>query len=491
MNCSISGEVAEEPVVSKYGDLYEKRVILKLLASNGNTCPHTKQPLAPEDLIPVKTAKAVRPRPTAATSIPGVLQLLQNEWDAVMLETFQLKQQLDNVRQDLAHALYQHDAACRVIARLIKERDDARAQLAAAPKHAEQASTQAMDAEPTSQPPPSQGRLDEDIRKIVAKAQELSSERKKRALPASLSTAEEIAAYTVLSTNNIHKASEPGVLAVDIHPNQELLATGGADSVVTLFSRNNKKIAQSFKEHQKKITDVTFHPYNTEDVLVFSSSADHTAKLWKQGQEESLYTLRTHKAEVVGVAVHPTGDYFLTASADATWAFNEVQSGKTVAQVTSDKPLSAVSIHPDGVILGTGSSDSVVKVWDLKTQKNVASFEGHQGAVVDIAFSENGYYLATTAEDNTVKLWDLRKLKNFHSIQLGEKFHVSAVQWDYSGSYLAIAGASIHVYIGKTLTQAADLTKHTATVTDVKWGKDAHWLASTSLDRSLKTWGKK
>jgi len=99
--------------------------------------------------------------------------------------------------------------------------------------------------------------------------------------------------------------------------------------------------------------------------------------------------------------------------------------------------------------------------------------------------------LATTAEDNTVKLWDLRKLKNFHSIQLGEKFHVSAVQWDYSGSYLAIAGASIHVYIGKTLTQAADLTKHTATVTDVKWGKDAHWLASTSLDRSLKTWGKK
>ena len=89
------------------------------------------------------------------------------------------------------------------------------------------------------------------------------------------------------------------------------------------------------------------------------------------------------------------------------------------------------------------------EVWDVKSQKSVAKVEGHTAAVNALSFSENGYYLATCAADG-VKLWDLRKLKNFKSIApWGEGKGAAAtraVQFDFSGHYLAVGGGDARVY---------------------------------------------
>ena len=86
----------------------------------------TGEDLTTDDLIELRSSRTVRPRPPALTSIPSLLSTFQNEWDALALETYTLKQQLAQTRQELSTALYQHDAAVRVIARLTRERDEAR-----------------------------------------------------------------------------------------------------------------------------------------------------------------------------------------------------------------------------------------------------------------------------------------------------------------------------------------------------------------------------
>jgi pre-mRNA-processing factor 19 len=66
----------------------------------------------------------------AYQSIPPLVDKLQGELDALVLETHMLKQSLRERREELATGLYRQDAAIRVIARLTQQRDQDRERMA-------------------------------------------------------------------------------------------------------------------------------------------------------------------------------------------------------------------------------------------------------------------------------------------------------------------------------------------------------------------------
>uniref|UniRef100_A0A674DES7 Pre-mRNA-processing factor 19 n=1 Tax=Salmo trutta TaxID=8032 RepID=A0A674DES7_SALTR len=495
--CAISNEVPEHPCVSPVSNqVFERRLIEKFIAENG-VDPMNGQPLSEEQLIDIKVSHPIRPKAASATSIPAILKSLQDEWDAVMLHSFTLRQQLQTTRQELSHALYQHDAACRVIARLTKEVTAAREALATLKPQAGLVAPQAMPAsqclmlcriaqmdDQTTQSFNTPSHL---VLCLPTPPFSLPNQRGKT-VPEELVRAEDLSKYRqVASHAGLHSASVPGILCMDLCPSDtNKVLTGGADKNVVVFDKKEEQIIATLKGHTKKVTSVIYHPSQS---VVFSASPDSTIRVWSVTGGNCVQVVRAHEASVTGLSLHATGDYLLSSSEDQYWAFSDIQTGRVLTKVTDEAAgvaLTCAQFHPDGLIFGTGTADSQIKIWDLKERTNVANFPGHSGPVTSIAFSENGYYLATGAQDSSVKLWDLRKLKNFKTIALDNNYEVKSLVFDQSGTYLAVGGSDIRVYICKQWSEVLNFSDHSGLVTGVAFGDNAQFLSSAGMDRSLK-----
>ncbi|KAF9298458.1 Pre-mRNA-processing factor 19 [Linnemannia elongata] len=497
MFCAISGEAPEHPVVSKKsGQVYERRLIVKYIEDNGKD-PVSGEDLSVDDLLDIKsTPGTVKPRPPAMTSIPSILSVLQNEWDSIMLETFTMKQQYQQVRQELSHALYQHDAACRVIARLMKERDAAREALANVEAHigTKAASTEST-GDVTMDDATSTGLSAEIREKLEATTAVLSKTRKRKPN----TTAEAIQTYTQRKVfPGLHAARSPGISALDLDAKNGLVLTGGNDKNALVFSQSEEKVVATLKGHSKKITHVSWAGRSEEagQDMALTASADQTVKIWTAGDKaygySTAHTLSGHSAEVTGLCVHPTKDYAATASMDSTWAFHDLETGSTLMTARSDQVsngYSSAAFHPDGLLFGTGTTDSAVKIWDVRTKDAVASFEGHTGAVKTMTFSENGYLMAAAGENNEVSIWNLRTLEVIQKLKVADQGVINALAWDQSGTYLGVGGTDIRIFKVKTWQELANLTDNTAEITSLKFGPLGDYLVAGGLDRSLRVFG--
>ncbi|KAG9102177.1 hypothetical protein FS749_013380 [Ceratobasidium sp. UAMH 11750] len=493
--CAISGEAPIDPVIStKSGHVYERRLITKYIAENG-TDPLTGEKLEEGDLLTVKASpKSAPPRPPTLTSIPALLHTLQNEWDALMLETFALKQQYNSTRQELSHALYQGDAATRVVARLIRERDSARDALAKV-----QESMGITPSAPAAEPAAADvdmateegGVLPADIAKEIAETQEkLSSARRKRKVPPTYATADQVRTFKAKHTiPSLHSASASGInsIAVSTIPSPDggnpeepsLFLTGGNDKIVQLYDRTAGRVLASLKGHTKKISHVAFCETGGETInrLLLSGSADKTARIWSHDSASGEYlprhTVKLHKGEITGLAVHPTRTLLALASADKTYSIHSFTTFQTVFQspILTDPPPAAftsLAAHPDGQLLALGNTAGIVQVYDIRQGGLAASLTGENSSgfsINTLSFSENGYQLAAPSSLSSVAIWDLRKLKTSATIPFAESFKINKLQYDISAHYLAVAGSEgIKVLAHKTfeellyLQDAGDIT---------------------------------
>ncbi|KAI1636294.1 cell cycle control protein [Biscogniauxia mediterranea] len=475
MLCAISGEAPQEPVVSKVsGAVFEKRLIEKYIEENGKD-PVTGQDLTLDDLLLIKSTRVVRPRPPTLTSIPALLSTFQNEWDAIALETYNLKEQLSRTREELATALYQHDAAVRVIARLTKERDEARDALskvtvsAGGPSNGD---AMAVDAEALSE---------ELAAKVDQTQAKLSKSRKKRPVPEGWVTPEQVAAFTVEASNSL-----PVPQTTTLTVAEGYAAIGGLQGDVAIYSIESDKLERSLKVDEPVTASIW------EGSKVIFSTTKGSVKVFESGNEIASFS--EHAGPATALSIHPGKEILASVGSDKSFVFYDLANLQRATRVYTDSALTACAFHPDGHLFAAGTSSGQIKLFMTKTGEEAAAFT--LGAPVQsIAFSENGFWFAATAKgQTTVTIFDLRKEGEAAQVKvLDVGSVVQSLAWDYSQQFLATAGPS-----GVTVQQYSKGSKSwseplraAVSAVDVKWATNASKLVAVNGEGVVSVLGAK
>eukprot|EP00977_Amphora_coffeiformis_P013525 scaffold3576_cov170-Amphora_coffeaeformis.AAC.7 len=362
MQCELSGESLPHTaaVVTPSGHICRKDLLLTKLTENGGVDPfHPDRPLQEDSLIALAAPQSspIPPRPLQASSFPSLMTAVQQEYDAVVLELFDTRQALADARQELSQALYQNDAAARVIARLVAERDAARQKL--------------QDWDATG-------------------ASESSSNNKKRKLSA---VPQEIPAadLQLLQESKVVASFPVGqaeVTTLDL--SDEWIAWGTASGDVEFAKPKAGAKTQSVNV-EAPVVNVSLH-FGHQHAFV----ATKTGKVYLVHlANATIVSVFSGPAAYTTGCLHPDGLIYVAGTQQGALHVWDIKTQSLAA--TLDEPGSAsvesVQVSPNGYHIGAAYADGAVRVWDLRKSKVLATLPTNGNVATIVAFDQAGKFI--------------------------------------------------------------------------------------------------
>lgn len=553
MLCGICNRVPTDPVVSRTtGYLFERRLIEQCIAETAR-CPVTGEPLSIDDLLAVRPSPAsVSPSSSAdlaAVSVPGLLERMRAEWDGTMLEQFTLRQQLAQQQQELAHALQQCEAACRVIARMTKECDALRREVAAGSGSGNGTSALAAAAAPVVS---AAALATLDACMDQAEADQQAQRRQRGKDKKDMNTSGFEAASAAASAVVVAEGGAVG-LAVCGGSDNAVYTSGLRSHQLLRYDLDGRRVTGTGIGHERPIHSVAVTPAGTR---VVTAAEDGTVRVWKPSSSASIlceHTLR-YASGVSALSRRTIGEqYILSASRAGTVYLSDITTGEhiTIAEIRDEDEdeddeddndnecavpakrqprrrrgraaesatvhaITAAELHPYTKLGALGTAGGELFIWNVKGESVdtvVALPKGKSGSgsgyVCSLDFGLDCMTLAAGFSTGGALVWDLRNINQplasippaaMRGARAGQQQQPAMVAFDgVSGASLAVgAGEEVHVYSVSDLANSSGGTTATAAaaalamgaghvVSGFAWGPS--FLAAAGIDGVVKVFG--
>jgi F-box and WD-40 domain protein 1/11 len=162
-----------------------------------------------------------------------------------------------------------------------------------------------------------------------------------------------------------------------------------------------------------------------DEEKIITGSRDRTIRVWDINTYQCLRVIGGPNVRpVLGPKVLRTVDY--PSFHMATASVNGTAYGNSIYHVPSEwHDASILCLQYDDKILVTGSSDSDLLIWDIKTYQPIKRLRKHSGGVLDVALDAK--HIVSCSKDSRIIVWD-RETYEPKGELTGHRGPVNAVQ---------------------------------------------------------------
>eukprot|EP00252_Welwitschia_mirabilis_P015198 TRINITY_DN3343_c0_g1_i1.p1 TRINITY_DN3343_c0_g1~~TRINITY_DN3343_c0_g1_i1.p1 ORF type:complete len:384 (-),score=76.04 TRINITY_DN3343_c0_g1_i1:296-1447(-) len=199
--------------------------------------------------------------------------------------------------------------------------------------------------------------------------------------------------------------------------NGSLLATGGEDGHLRIYSWPEHKIVLDYPSAHKSIKDLDF---SLDGEYLASLGDEGPCKIWSLSSLKAVASLSDSKGRSLGFCRFSRNSEkpaLFIAMKQATLSFIgywDVNDWKKCGEKAVEKnPISAFNISPDGKYLAVGTSEGDISILDAKTLDTYQRVKGaHIVFVTSLEFSSDSKALVSVSADSSARVTKIEKQKH-------------------------------------------------------------------------------
>lgn len=183
-------------------------------------------------------------------------------------------------------------------------------------------------------------------------------------------------AYT---TNKVHAIPlrSSWVMTCAYAPSGNFVACGGLDNICSIYNLSTRdgptRVARELSGHSGYLSCCRF----VNDRKIITSSGDMTCMMWDIDTGSKVTEFADHLGDVMSISINPTNaNVFVSGACDAFAKLWDVRTGKAVQTFAGhESDINAIQFFPDGNAFGTGSDDASCRLFDIRADRELMSYQ--------------------------------------------------------------------------------------------------------------------